>query len=357
MKRILLIKFRHIGDVLLSTPLIENLKLHFPTAKIDVAINEECEPILSHNPHINQIFGYNRKDIKKSNFTNRILKELSFTKKIARQPYDLTINLTEGDRGTILSYLTRSPLRFGYGPNIDKFFRFSLLTREIYPDPWQHTVLKDLSFLKFLNLDVLKHRVKIYWLNHEKKSFLSKTNHVTKIDYIHFHPLSRWQFKCWNDYKVANLIDYIQKKYDLRVILTAGPNRIEIERIQRIINLCKTPPIDLSGKLTLKELAFLSAHAKMFIGVDSAPMHIAAAVDTPVVALFGASYPSIWGPWDNDLNITHFKNIDGIQHSGKHSIISNMNHQIFFDNKEMKRSFGMEYISLDDVKKVIDERL
>ena len=101
-------------------------------------------------------------------------------------------------------------------------------------------------------------------------------------------------------------------------------------------------------------MAYLSSKAKLFFGTDTAPMHIAAAVDTPVFALFGASFPHIWGPWDNSSSSTNFRFIDGIQKSGIHSIVSNRDHTIYYENS-IKKSCGMANIKVDDVKRVLNE--
>ena len=114
--------------------------------------------------------------------------------------------------------------------------------------------------------------------------------------YIHVHPASRWQFKCWPAQKTAELIDKLQGLGE-RVVVSAAPDTAELELIGRIRALAATPFADVSGKLTLKQLGALTRHAKLFIGVDSAPMHIASAMGTPVVVLFGPSGEFNWGPW------------------------------------------------------------
>jgi heptosyltransferase-3 len=114
--------------------------------------------------------------------------------------------------------------------------------------------------------------------------------------FVHFHPGSRWQFKCWLAERAAALIDALAKRGE-RIVLTAAPDERELALIAAIRRHASAQVVDLSGKLSLKQLAALTAKAKLFIGVDSAPMHIAAAMRTPVVALFGPSSEFEWGPW------------------------------------------------------------
>src|SRR5438309_548761 len=115
--------------------------------------------------------------------------------------------------------------------------------------------------------------------------------------YLLFHPGSRWQFKCWPADKAAALLDDLDRRGE-RVVISAAPDARERELVADILaRTRRARPIDLSGKLSLKELAALAGRARLFIGGDSAPMHIAAAMQTPVVALFGPSGELEWGPW------------------------------------------------------------
>jgi len=155
-------------------------------------------------------------------------------------------------------------------------------------------------------------------------------------------------FKCWEDDRMAKMIDYLQQDKGVKVIITGAPVKKELYRIDKILELCETNPVNLSGKLTLKHLACLSSKAKLFFGVDTAPMHMAAATNTPVVALFGASFPVIWGPWNNISDKKLFQDIDGSQANGLHHMVSNMDHEILYKN-EVKKSKGMTLIDIDDV--------
>jgi len=174
--------------------------------------------------------------------------------------------------------------------------------------------------------------------------------------FVHIHPVSRWMFKCWEDDRMASIIDYLQQDKGLKVIITGAPVKKELDRIDKILELCKTNPINLSGALTLKHLACLSSKAKLFFGVDTAPMHMAAATNTPVIALFGASFPVIWGPWNNDSDKQLFQDKDGLQTNGLHYMISNMDHKVFYKN-EVKKSKGMTLIDIDDVLNTIQGAL
>ena len=114
--------------------------------------------------------------------------------------------------------------------------------------------------------------------------------------FIHLHPASRWRFKCWPADKNAELIDRLAAE-GFKIVITAAPETDEIALVEQILRKSSSKPLNLAGKLTIKELGALAARARLFIGVDSMPMHLAAAMGTPTVALFGPSGEQEWGPW------------------------------------------------------------
>jgi heptosyltransferase-3 len=119
--------------------------------------------------------------------------------------------------------------------------------------------------------------------------------------FIHVHPASRWIFKCWPPERVAVLCDELSSR-GWSIVLTSAAEAKEKALIAKLLkalgNVSSASTFDLSGQLTLTELAALTARAKLFVGVDSAPMHIAAAMGTPTVAIFGPSGDREWGPWN-----------------------------------------------------------
>jgi heptosyltransferase-3 len=116
-------------------------------------------------------------------------------------------------------------------------------------------------------------------------------------------PTSRWLFKCWEDEKVAQLIDALTAE-GRTVVLTAAPDQKELAMITQIQSLCRsTRVVSLAGQLSLPQLAALIDAAQLFIGVDSAPMHMAAALETPCLALFGPTKLQHWRPWGDNNRV------------------------------------------------------
>jgi heptosyltransferase-3 len=117
---------------------------------------------------------------------------------------------------------------------------------------------------------------------------------VPEKNFIHMQPGSRWHFKCWTAQNNAELIDRLAA--DFRVVVTSAPSAEEVEFNRQIFARSRTQATNLAG-LPIKELGALTARARLFIGVDSMPMHLAAAMGTPTVALFGPTGENEWGPW------------------------------------------------------------
>jgi heptosyltransferase-3 len=111
------------------------------------------------------------------------------------------------------------------------------------------------------------------------------------------HPVSRWLFKAWPETGCAETLRHLAARPGIAVAVTSGPDAKEIEAARGILARAAAPVIDLVGLTTLPELAAVLERAALFIGVDSAPMHMAAALGIPVVALFGPSGEKDWGPW------------------------------------------------------------
>jgi heptosyltransferase-3 len=324
-KKILVIKLRHIGDVILTIPVFRALRENFPDAHIAALVNSGTEEVLSGNPHIDKIITFNR-DIKGMNPIKKYIKELSFLKKIRTKGFDMTVDLTSGDRAAITSFFSGARYRIAYPPNRNGLFgkRF-LYTHLAQKRPGQHIVLRNLEVVRQFGIDT-KNLQLDFFIPEDAKMFVRRIFEENNINnpslseksphppfskggmggfrdtVVHIHPTSRWLFKCWKDEYMAEVIRWLIDKGST-VIVTSSPEKLELEKAKRILSLIPSRIthyasrlIDLCGKTTIKQLGAISEASDLFFGVDSAPMHIAAAVGTPVIAIFGAGVKS-WRPW------------------------------------------------------------
>jgi heptosyltransferase-3 len=298
-KRALVIKMRHHGDVLLSSPVFAQLKKAIPDAQVDAFIYKDTLPMLDGHPAIAEFLLYDR-DWKKLSRFKMLAKELSLLKQIRSRGYDLVINLTEGDRGAVAAWVSGSRYRVGFDPKKSGFFgKRKIYTHIVKECPnSRHTVERQLDALR---------RIGVFPAPEERDLFLHVPEEAKKRiadllakeelrDYVLIHPVSRWRFKCLATKQIAELIQALDER-GLRVVLSSGPEAQELAMIEEILAQVNVPVTNFAGKLTLKELSALILYAKALICVDSVPLHIASALKTPVVALFGPTSEVNWGPW------------------------------------------------------------
>jgi heptosyltransferase-3 len=297
-KKILVIKCRHLGDTLLATPVFYNLKKEF-TAKVDAFIYKDSLDVLKDNPHIDNILTYDR-DIKKLSLIKKLKKEFDIIKKIRKEGYDLIINLTEGDRGAIYALFSKAKYKVGIDPENSGFFR----KRKVYthlvkiPKTPRHSIEKNLDALRRIGIfPKIEDRKPIFIITKEDEKSGKKIledNDLKKNEYILIHPTSRWRFKCYN--KFDKLIDKFLLNNE-KVVAVSGRDDYEIKMVDDIIK--NKNVLNLAGKITIKELGYLIKNSKMFYCIDSLSFHIANCLDAKVIALFGPTSDIVWGPYFN----------------------------------------------------------
>ena len=305
-KKILVIELKHIGDVVLTIPVFRALKEKFPNAHIAALVNSGTEDVLAGNPLIDEIVLYDR-SIKEKGLLQKITGELLFAKNIRNQGFDMTVDLTSGDRAATISLISGARYRLGKDPVNRGFWGKKFLYTHISENDWnKHAVIQNLDAVRQFNIDTDNLSLDLHIpedANIFVQELLSKNNIESGETIVHIHPTSRWIFKCWKDEYMAELITRLSKE-GIKVIVTSSPDKRETDRSKNILSLVASinpdsasKVIDLCGKTDIKQLAAISKASDLFFGVDSAPMHIAAAVGTPVVAIFGPTGVFNWAPW------------------------------------------------------------
>ena len=305
-RRVLVVKLRHHGDVLLSSPVFRVLKAHLPQVEVDALVYHDTREMLSGHPNVSQVHTIDR-DWKHQGIISQTRAEWRLISQLRSRRYDMLLHLTEHPRGAWLTRLLRpqisvAPRATGMSEGRNSNWWRASFTHT-FPLPkttFRHTVEQNLDALRRLGIHPTVEEKKLVLVPgieaEQKIDALMAAHGVAAKRFIHMHPTSRWFFKTWPADKFAELILRLGKQGE-QVVLTAAPTTEERNMIAAIKTHLKAPIVDLTGELNLKELAALTARAKAFVGVDSAPMHIAAAMQTPTVALFGPSGEKHWGPW------------------------------------------------------------
>lgn len=294
-KRVLVIKMRHHGDVLLSSPIFSNLKKVMPKAEIEAFIYKETLPMLEGHAAISNFLLYDR-EWKKLSFFKKLFKEIKLFWHIRTRGYDLVINLTEGDRGAFAALFSKSPIRVGFDPEgkgfLGKKWAYTHVVKNCKTE--RHTVERQLDALRAMGIfPAPKDRDLTF---HIPKEARKKIEEGVPSDFILIHPVSRWRFKCWPVNSVVRLIQELQSEGH-QIVMTASPDSQEMAMAEEIEELVDNKIINLAGKISLKELGALIEKSQCLICVDSVPLHMASSLKTPVVVLFGPSSDLNWGPW------------------------------------------------------------
>ncbi|NGX28586.1 MAG: Lipopolysaccharide core heptosyltransferase RfaQ [Candidatus Anoxychlamydiales bacterium] len=299
-KKILVIKLRHLGDVLLTTPVFYNLKKINKDISIDAFVYDESFDILKNNENIDEIITYDR-SIKKFSFFKRLTKEIEIILKIRKKKYDLIINLTEGDRGAIISFFSKAKYKVGIDPKKTGFFKKEKIYTHIVKSPKtkRHTVERNLDAIRRVGIFPKEEDKKLEFnipkKAKEKIQNILSQNNISIYDYILIHPTTRWRFKGFD--KFDQLVDYFYKK-NLQVVLVSGKEKYEIEMVDKIKK--DLPILNLAGKVALDELAALILFSKSFYCLDSLSFHLANALKAKVFGFFGPTCDLTWGIWQNE---------------------------------------------------------
>ena len=297
-KRILLIKLRYLGDVVLSTPVLPLLRKQFPEAKMTFLVNPGTEAVLQDNPYLEEVWVLPRQSW---------WQHLRFIQHVRDTKFDMVIDLTDGDRSAFLSWVTGARVRLGY--NRDRRWRgkfYSHVLPSAYGSmhmvEYHQQAIASLGIHESVGLpEVYVHSEMRQADEEELGEFFTKSQPLVLL-----HPTARYVFKAWPLERFAALADWLSGQ-GIRVALIGSQREILIG--QQIMNLTKHKPVNLMGKTRLSQLVALMRRSLLLIGNDGGPIHIAAAVGCPVLGLFGPTNPAVWGPRGSNVKVI-YKGLD-----------------------------------------------
>ncbi|HDD43971.1 MAG TPA: glycosyltransferase family 9 protein [Candidatus Desulfofervidus auxilii] len=289
-KKLLLMKLRYIGDSIWMLPVINNLKWNYPHLKLSVLVNEGTEDFFYLNPLVDEVLTFPRKKVK-SRFG--FLRFLKFIKKIRKKNFDTVIDLTDADRPALISFLSGAKIRISYD-NEHKPRRFLYTHKVNAKINKKHMVEYHLDLLKELGIKIHDTSIKIQIPDHILNNLYQRFPqlHNTKRKLL-IHPGARNPLRQWGTKNFAKVISAVKDKYD--IILIAAPN--ETHLIKDIISQINFKPLIATTELNLIEFAGICKICDLYLGNDTGPLHIAAAVGTFVIGIFGPTFSHLAGPW------------------------------------------------------------
>jgi heptosyltransferase-3 len=307
-KRVLVIRLQNHGDVLLTTPMFTALKRQFPGVEIDALVFAETASMLAANPDLTTVWALPRgKQVGRG--WRRGLALFRLMRDIRRRHYDWVLHLNDQWPGALAAAVSGAAVRFGYEMEKRDFWLWrKIFPVRIVPVFAGHMVEKNLAVLAALGVPVDAGNAPCTMGFAEADAALVDEKLAAAGvagKYILIHPTSRWFFKCWEDERFAEVIAALVSG-GWQVVLTSAPDQREVDLVDGLLRRVNDSRlVSLAGQLTLPQLAAAIARATLFVGVDSVPMHMAAALGRPIVALFGPSHVHIWRPWSNRAEVIH----------------------------------------------------
>ena len=291
-KKILIVRTDRLGDVILSTPVIKNLKLAFPQSYIAFMCRPYTREALEGNPNLDEVIVYDKYGKDKS-----FLATIRFALKLGKYRFDWAIILHPTNRAHLTAFLARIPVRVGWDKKLGR-----LLTKKIKHTKQQgkkHEAEYTLDLLRALNIPIKSKDTYFPVLPEAEKKIgeLLKAQGAAESDkLIVIHPSASCPSKRWPQERFLKVVELLEDKISFKaaVITSEGEREFGKELAK------KSGVIDLRGRLSISEVGALLKRASLFISNDSGPVHIAASLNTPVISIFGRKDPGLsplrWGP-------------------------------------------------------------
>jgi heptosyltransferase-2 len=288
MKKIAVIQTAFPGDVILATPVFEALKDKDPEYHLAAIVRPESHSLLKDNPYLDEIIMFDKYG--KDKGVRGLLRVAGRLRN-----YDWAIIIQRFLRSALIAYLGKVKRRTGFDSS---GFRF-LYTEKIPYNEDKHEVQRCLELIGITRKE--KYRPRIFITDETRKKtdkLLSK--YRIPGEFVVVAPGSVWATKRYPRY--GRLVDLIKDRFGLKTVLLGGAYDIEISK--SIAQLSHNRPFDLTGKTDLLISADIISRSKIVIANDSAPSHIAAAMNTPVVAVFGPTVPSFgFAPYSQNSKV------------------------------------------------------
>jgi lipopolysaccharide heptosyltransferase II len=291
-----------LGEALLNIPAIRAIKRHF-NSSITVLANPVVRELLAGSPEINRILTFDEEKWNKSIFTR-----LRLLWQIRKMKFDLAIIFNPTKRFHILAYIAGIRFRLGYARKWDFLLTHKIEDKKSLGE--KHEVEYNLDLVRSIGADTDERNIAITIEKEDTRfveDLLLKCAITAQDLLIAIHPHSSNPAKSWPKENFASVADGLHLRFSAKVAVIGAAE--EGDAVMELISFAEYPPINLSGKLTLKQLAAFFQRCALLISNDSGPVHIAAAVAVPTVVIFGRNIPGVsprrWGPWDNENIILH----------------------------------------------------
>lgn len=292
-KRILVIRYRFIGDTILTGPFLKNLRFAYPDAQIDVLVGPQSGEVLANCPYVNELIEFDTTRFHKYDRGAGEKKSYwSYVKILRQRKYDLVFVLKRSWSSAALAVFAGAKYRVGYATE----GRQILLTHSVKHDQTIHEVQSTLDVLRAANVPIVDDGLESWVSRSEKAEIetlvpqLASTKFPVLIHAAAAHPDKMYPLEAW-----AQVIKHIHQKWGVTPFFT-GAER-DVEMYDELTKLSAVPTVNLAGKLSIRQSMALYERMQFAICVDSGPAHLAAAAGIPTVGIFGPTDPQRWRPY------------------------------------------------------------
>jgi len=291
---ILVIQLGDIGDVVLTLPAIGALGIAFPKRSLVLCVREHARELMEDCPWVHRVLSVKKQRRK---FRAELGHQLQFFRTLRKYQCDLAIELRTGTRGAVIALLSGAHTRIARYANDGTLWRNRLFTHLVRPtrENIQYAAQHNLNIMAPFGLVETDPRPTISVPERRRRkaeAIFLKARIPRDRPLVAVHAFSLWKYKEWRLSEMAALLDRIQSEYNCVVVITGAPN--ERKRAKDLIGICNRKPYNLAGETSIGELPAVFEACSLFIGVDTAALHIAAAVGIPTMGIFG---PSSWTNW------------------------------------------------------------
>ena len=295
-ERILLVKPSSLGDVIHALPVLHALREHYPDARIDWLISASIAPLLEGHEKVDGLLLFDRKQLGRFGRSVVATKDLvSFVREIRSRRYDLVIDLQGLLRSGLMAWASGAKVRIGFKNAREGA---AMLYTHHIDDPDVHAVDRNMGVGRLLGwgdtatcFDFPLARS----VRSDTRQWLSELGIVGEEHLVVVAAGARWETKVWPWERFAEVINALHRWKEVRCLLIGS--RDEVPLCERVAAQCRRPPINLAGQTTLPQLAAIVSLADLVLCHDSASMHLAVALDRPLVCISGPTNPIRTGPY------------------------------------------------------------
>jgi len=288
--KILVTRLKFIGDIVLTTPVIEVLSEKFPDATIDYLGDKSGVSLLQNNPNLNEIIPYDFS-------ASEIREQIRIASVLRKKKYDVAIDLFGNPRSAIAIFLSNAKMRIGgsFG------WRKRLFTHPIRIIERINSISFHLKYLEPLGIHETYRQPRIFLAEdeiHDAEKFLLSLGIDDSKPIVGMHIGATWPAKVWIPEYFAQFADLVVDKLGAQILVTYGPK--DTSYLEKFSMVVRAKFISVEPQ-ELRRLAAIISRCNVFVSNDAAPMHISAAVGTPTIGIFGPGEPDIWFPYEKSL--------------------------------------------------------